>query len=116
MATPKQEKLITLLLENLGSGNTRTFGDMMLEAGYSENQAKNPYQILRSQAVKEAMSEVVSDLEQLRKTALNELKARDLEKEPLRDIVKAIDIYTKNHQLLSGGNTDSNEITIKWQE
>jgi len=32
MATPKQQKLINLLVENLGNGNTRTLGEMMKEA------------------------------------------------------------------------------------
>ena len=33
MPTPKQEKLIKLLFENVGkSGNTKTFEQMMLEA------------------------------------------------------------------------------------
>lgn len=110
MATPKQEKLITLLLENLGrEGKTKSLGEMILEAGYSETMAKNPYQILESETIKEGLSDVVADLELLRKNALNELKARNLENEPMRDVVKAIDTYTKNHQLLTGGATDRND-------
>lgn len=107
MATPKQEKLISLLLENLGTGkNTKTLGEMLLEAGYSKSQAKNPFQILETKAVKEGLSGVVTDLEQLRENALKELKTRNLKKEAMRDVVKAVDIYTKNHQLLTGGDTE----------
>lgn len=107
MATPKQEKLISLLLENLGTGgNTKTLGQMLLEAGYSENQAKNPYQILETKGVQEGLSDVVNDLDILRKNALNDLKARNLEKEPYRDVIKAVDTLTKNHQLLTGGETE----------
>lgn len=115
MATPKQEKLIGIILENLGNEKPRTMGDMLKEAGYSEAIQKNPKMIFESETIQAGMSEVAKDLEILRKNALNELKSRDLEKEPMRDVVKAIDIFTKNHQLLSGGKTESNEMTISWK-
>lgn len=116
MATPKQEKLIKLISENLrNTEGTKTLGELMLEAGYSESQSKSPSQIIGSDAVQEGLSEVINDLEILRKKALTELKTRDLEKEPMRDVVKAIDTYTKNHQLLIGGSTENNDITISWQ-
>lgn len=109
MATPKQEKLIKLLLENLGTGNnTRTLGEMLLEAGYSENQAKNPYQILETKAVKEGLADVAKDIDSLRGDVLNEMKSRDISNERYSDLVKALDLLTKNHQLLTGGETERN--------
>ena len=119
MATPKQQKLIKLILDNLGEqGLTKTMAEMLKEAGYAESIQKNPYLILESDAVKEGLSSVVDDLEFLRTKALNELKARDLEKEPMRDVVKAIDTYTKNHQLLTGGDTErvANPILVKFKD
>lgn len=109
MATPKQEKLIQLISENLrNTDSTKTLGELMLEAGYSKSQSKSPSQIIGSDTVQEGLSDVVEDLELLRKNYLNELKARDIEKEPMRDVVKAIDTFTKNHQLLTGGDTERN--------
>ena len=106
MATTKQEKLLKLILENMGEqGLTKTKAELLNEAGYSEAIQKNPYLIFESDTIQEGLSDVVKDLELLRSKALNELKARDLEKEPMRDVVKAIDTYTKNHQLLTGGDT-----------
>lgn len=114
MATPKQEKLIKLILDNMGNiGETKTLGSLLAEAGYSEAIQKNPYLILESPVIQEGISETVKDLELLRKNALNELKARDLEKEPYRDVVKAVEVFTKNHQLLSGGETDRAGVTIE---
>lgn len=107
MATPKQEKLIRIVLENMGTTNgTKTMGEMLKEAGYSEAIQKNPYLIFQSEAVQEGMKSVAEDMDVLRKNALSELKARDLEKEPYRDVIKAVDILTKNHQLLTGGETE----------
>lgn len=115
MATPKQEKFINLLVENLGSGNKKSLGEMLLEAGYSKSIAKNPYQILETEAVKEAINPVAEQMARLRQKALDSLEERELEKEPVRDVVKAVDTFTKNHQLLTGGKTESNEITVTWK-
>lgn len=116
MATPKQEKLLKLIIENYGEvGKTKSLGGLMLEAGYSEASSKNPKIILESKDMKEGISNVVTDLEKLRQDALNELKSRNLSEEKYADIVKGIDTFTKNHQLLTGGSTENNDINISWQ-
>lgn len=113
MATPKQEKLISLLLENLGKkGQSKTLGQMMLEAGYSENQAKNPYQILETQGVQDGVSDVVQKMERERNRILLELAAKDLEKERHKDLVDSMDKMTKNIQLLSGKETERAGVSI----
>ncbi len=107
MATPKQEKLIRLILDNIGArGLTKTMGELLAEAGYSESIQKNPYLILNSETIQEGLVDVANDMDKIRRKALNELMARDIEKEPYRDVVKAVDVMTKNHQLLTGGDTE----------
>lgn len=113
MATPKQEKLVSLLIENYGNPKTRSLGELMLEAGYSENSAKNPQLIIQGKEVQEGLSSVAEDLNILRQRAINELKARNIEKEPYRDVVRAVETFTKNHQLLSGGETERAGVTIE---
>lgn len=114
MATPKQEKLIKIVLENLGSlDKTKTLGEMLKEAGYSEAMQKNPQMVFESQTIKDGLASVIDDLELLRKQALDELKARDISKERYSDIVKGIDTFTKNHQLLTGGDTEKQNISIE---
>ena len=87
-------------------GLTKTKGELLSEAGYSEAIQKNPYLIFESETIQEGLSDVVKDLEKLRRDALNELKSRDLSQEQYRDIIKGIDTLTKNHQLLTGGDTE----------
>jgi len=113
MATPKQEKLITLLLENYGNKDTRPLGELLLEAGYSPASAKNPKIVIDSKEVQDGIAKVAEDINYLRQKAIAELRKRDIKKEPYRDVVKAIDIYTKNHQLLSGGETERAGVTIE---
>lgn len=112
MATPKQQKLINLLIENYGNPDTKTLGELMLEAGYSVNSAKNPQLIIQGKEVQEGLSSVADDLAFLRQKAIDELKARNIDSEPYRDVVRAVESFTKNHQLLSGGETERSGVTI----
>ena len=107
MQTPKQEKLIKLIIENLGiKGNTKTKGEMLLEAGYSEVQSKNPQEIFGSLNIQEGLTDVVSELEKKRESALNALTTEKIEQEKAKDLTDIIDKLTKNIQLLGGKPTE----------
>ncbi len=118
MATPKQEKLIKLILENLGtSKNTKTLGELILEAGYEESMAKNPYQILESETVKEGLSETVESMKKIRNKALKALDGKDLSEEKAKDISDIVDKIQRNIQLLTGEDTDRlrfNPVLVKF--
>ena len=113
MATPKQEKLLKLLIENYGEvGSTKSLGQLLKEAGYSDASAHNPKIILESKEIQEGLNDVIADLEELRRDALKALKEKDLSEERYSDIVKGIDTLTKNHQLLTGGETERNNAPV----
>jgi hypothetical protein len=114
MATPKQEKLIQLLLENLGKeGSRKSLGEMMRESGYSEAQSKNPYQIMESNGVQEGIAEFVSELKAKRDKALKSITEDKLADASARDNAHIVDILTKNIQLLSGQDTERSSVVIK---
>ena len=105
--TTKQAKFIQLLLENLGvKGSSKSLGDIILEAGYSETMAKNPYQILESKTIQEGLQPFIDKLDDRRKAALKHLTDKKLEKSAGRDLAYITDILTKNHQLLGGQPTE----------
>lgn len=107
MATPKQQKFIKLLLENMGNKNsTKTLGEMLLESGYTKSVADNPYLILETKDVREATKEFSSMLEDKRRMAITHITEDKLEKSSPRDLAYITDIMTKNHQLLTGGETE----------
>lgn len=114
MPTPRQEKLINLLVENLGKlGNTKSLGEIILEAGYSKAMAKNPYQILESETIQEGIGDFVDSLDKLRKRALKHITQKKLEKSSAKDLTQIADLATKNHQLLTGKETERGEIQVK---
>ncbi len=106
--TQKQEKLIKLILDNLGNKkNTRTLRDMMREVGYSEAQCKNPKQILNTKAVKEGTQDFLKSLRDKRKLAITHLTEDKLKTSGARDLASITDTFTKNIQLLEGKPTEN---------
>lgn len=60
--TQRQLKLAKLISENLGNKNrTKSMYEMMLEAGYSKEQAENSHQIVRSDGVQSLLEEMLPD-------------------------------------------------------
>ncbi len=113
MPTPKQEKLIRLLVENLGKKeSTESLGELILQAGYSEAMAKNPYQILESETIQEGLEEFRGMLDDKRRMAITHITKKKLEKSSAKDLATIVDVFTKNHQLLGGKETDKQGLSI----
>ena len=114
MATPKQQRLIKLLLKNLGNPKSKkNLGDLIIEAGYSKASAKNPKLIFKSEDIKDGLKDFVSQLEDRRQRAITYITDSKLEKAQARDLAYIVDIFTKNHQLLSGGATSREIIELE---
>lgn len=113
MATPKQEKFIKLVLENLGvSGSTRSLGELMREAGYSESMCKNPQMVFESETVQDGIKDFVNQLDDKRKRAITHITESKLEKSTAKDLASIVDILTKDHQLLTGGDTERSKTIV----
>lgn len=107
MPTPKQEKLIKLVSENLRiSGNTKSLGELMLEAGYSKSMSKTPSQVFESETIKEGIEDFVKMLDDKRRLAITHINKKKMEKSSARDLAYITDVFTKNHQLLTGKATE----------
>lgn len=115
MPTPKQTKLIKLIVENLGAkGKTKTLGALLLEAGYSKEQSECPAQIIGSNTVQEGISDFLGMLDDKRRMAITQITEKKLKKAPARELAYVVDILTKNSQLLSGKETErvSNKLDL----
>ena len=113
MATEKQKKAIKLLLENVGNKeNTKTAGQILKEAGYSENIQKNPYLILESETIKQGLIPVADELKKQRRKAIKRL-GETVNKASYRDVNDAVDKLTKNIQLLGGKPTETVKHTVE---
>jgi hypothetical protein len=88
MATAKQSKAITKVLENMGKKQPIKMHEIMIDAGYSPSMAKNPQVLTTSKAWLETMKEIdfglqLKQVEELGDIRLNTdkdnaLKAKDM--------------------------------------
>jgi len=105
--TPRQAKYVKLIKENLtAKGLTKSEGEIMLEAGYSEEKSKQPSRVRNSQNVKPALQSFIDQLDDKRRLAITYITPKKLAKAPARDNAYIVDILTKNHQLLGGQPTE----------
>lgn len=100
----RAQKLVRLISDNLGNTEGgKTMYEMMIEAGYSESTARQQTNILAG--LKPKLRPLIEALERERETALK-LLASKIEKAPYRDLVGAIDRFTKTVELLTGNPTE----------
>ena len=108
--TIKQTKLIKLVLENVGKkGDTKTLGEMMLEAGYSEAMAKGQNGIALVLKNTPELKELLDKLMKHRDRVIIQME-RKLYKANYRDAVEGFDKITKNIELMSGRATERNAV------
>lgn len=112
--TTRQQKLIKLLLENLGNPKGgKSMYDMMLEAGYEETTAHEQSGTLAG--IREELKPFVQKLMDHREKVIERMQAT-LPKAQYHNLVESLDKLTKNIQLLSGGKTGNEEIKITWEK
>jgi phosphoserine phosphatase len=108
--TPKQEKLLKLIMENYGKpGETKSLGSLMIEAGYSEESSKNPKLILQSEYLKDKLDDWAKMLDDKRRMAITQITEEKLVKSSARDLAQIVTTLNKDFQLVSGGATERTE-------
>lgn len=115
--TQKQLKLLELLKINIAkTGQRKTLGELLLEAGFSESTSKQPSNIMKSETIKQGMADYLNTLDDKRKQSLYHITDKKLKQSKARDLAYINDLLTKNHQLLGGGATERVEISEKEKE
>lgn len=115
--TPRQTKLIKSLITNIkDKGTTKTEAQLLIEAGYSPETAKNPKMIIQSPAIQQGIKPYLARLDEKRRKSLDFMTDNKLIKSNARDLAYINDILTKNHQLLGGNPTQRLTITPEQQK
>lgn len=105
--TAKQNKLFKLITENYGrKGGVKSLGELLTEAGYSIHSANNPKKILVSPPLQEEVGDFIEELDKKRKLAMKHITEKKIEHTSAYSLALITDILTKNHQLLSGKETE----------
>lgn len=103
------------VLESIGKNKRPILGKFALEAGYAQNSADNPKQIVETKSYREIVDPVLNKMIKERQRVINAMGKRKLNKVQYDKLSKVMDELTKNIQLLSGGRTGNESIIINWE-
>lgn len=98
----QQEAAIKLFTEHLLKGKPFTVKDILLKAGYAETTALQSEKVMGPIRLK--LSEVVGKMEAHRERILERMEVA-VQTADYGDLVRGLDVTTKNIQLLTGGAT-----------
>ena len=104
--TPKQERLVDGLLENVRADKPLSQGEVMVRAGYSVAMATQPARIIDSPAIQSKLKDFIDKLEEKRDMAINAITPEKIKSTNARDLASIADVFIKNSQLLGGNATE----------
>lgn len=108
---PPSEIKVKKVLQKLGNGSRLSLRDAMLQAGYKESYANNPFMLLKTQAWKKHAKYHVESLNTIKDRILGQLLQRDLSEVDIDTLTKALERIEKTYQLILGSANDKTETT-----
>lgn len=110
MGSINPQRVATKVIETIARGEKVDLEDIIISVGYAKATAHNPSMVTSSKAYKKTMALQSRPLVDGLAQEINRLKLaiekRDLSKEEYKTLIQAIDVLTRNFQLLSGGATE----------
>jgi hypothetical protein len=101
--------------ETLRNGQKVNMGKIMLRHGYSETTSKSPRRIKQTKTYINTMKDIVEQMQEERNAAMKEAQKKR-GKANYNHLIDSIDKLTKNIQLLSGGETSRDKISLEISE
>lgn len=87
-------------------------GKIIRAKGYSKSVSLAPQNVTDTKSFQEEIRPVVEQFEKERQRLITEISSKDLSKVKYEEAVRALDIFTKNIQLLGGKPTEQTEVKI----
>jgi hypothetical protein len=104
---PFQKKAIALFTEQALSGVYKPIEETLLEAGYAPESARQMSNVIGG--IRAHVDPIVDEMEQHRRRVLERMKT-EVEKATYGELVRSLDVSTRNIRLLSGKSTQVFEL------
>jgi hypothetical protein len=108
--TPKQAKAIALITQNLLSKGNKSLEDILLEAGYDADSARQQTNVMAG--IKAHVDPIVARMERLRDAAMGRME-KSIRGASYADVTRAMHTLTHNIRLLSGKSTQNHAHLVK---
>jgi len=112
--TPKQQKLIEIILENIRAKKHRkTLGEMLIEAGYSKSISTVPSLIFQSKVIQKSMKSFLDKLKEERNRILQAMSEKNLNKEQYKVLSDSLTKANHDIQMFEGKPTENIGFSLK---
>lgn len=105
MSSENAKAVAEEVIKRVSNGEQVNFREIHEKHGYSRRSARS-LKAKTTKTYQTIMKPVIEQLAEHRQELLDAIKLRDLNGEPYKDLIHALDVVTKNHQLLSGDPTE----------
>jgi hypothetical protein len=116
MSSLNAQMVANKVIQAVRKGEKISVSKIMREQGYSKHMAKQPNRVVQSKSYQQAIAPVVEQLEKERQRIIKAMASKDLSDEKYATLVTAMDVVTKNTQLLGGRATDNVAIKVEISE
>lgn len=116
MASLNAKAVAMEVIETIGKGKKVNHGEIIRKHGYSKSISISPEKVVNTKSYQSVISQALGKMENVRNKALIALEKRDMTKEKATTLITAVDIMTKNVQLLNGRATDNVAINVEISE
>ncbi len=104
LITPQQKRAVELFKQNMLTSGTKSFQDILLEAGYSEETARQQSNVMAG--IKPHLADFIEEMKEHRDVVMERMKGQ-VQSADYASLVRAVDVLTRNIQLLGGKPTSN---------
>jgi hypothetical protein len=100
--TPQQKRAIELFKQNMLTNGTRSYEEILIQAGYSKESARQQSNVMAG--IKPHLAEFIDEMKEHRDVVIERMKTQ-VNSADYSSLVRAVDVLSRNIQLLGGKPT-----------
>ena len=113
MASISAKQVANDVIESIGKHRKPILRKIAVKRGYSIHTADNPKLITETKSYQDVIQPILTRWNKERERITKELESKDLTKVEYQDLMRSMDLLTKQIQLASGGATENIAIGVK---
>lgn len=103
------------VIDRVRKGKKVVLGEIIRKQGYSKAVSVCPTKVTKTESYQEEIKPVVQRMKELRDRTIKAISGKELDDERLVDLNNLMKNLNHDIQLLSGEDTEKNNITISWE-
>lgn len=115
MSSENAKAVAREVISKVRKGQKVVLGEIIRKQGYSKTVSESPTKVTKTDSYREEIKPVVERMKELRDRTIKAISGKELNDERLADLNNLMKNLNHDIQLLSGEDTEKNNITIGWE-